>query len=576
MKNTKRRSKQIFRYFSILICMLFTFQLLAVTGYAAETQENKETVDGTTAVLEKEAEVIETKQPANQEPVQVTLSKQVVLKGTSTPVTVKVTNEDKLVGTKTYYSSNPKVATIDATGTVKVVGVGETVITVAYSGDEEHNPTFGSAAFSVTQSYSVIQKKAQKEFEVTLSIDTVKAGVDVVPKVQTTDETKLVGTRTYHSSNPEVATISAITGKLTIVGGGTTVISVVYSGDSNRSPIMASTLLHVEPAMQLTLDQDVVQLESEKTPEVTAVVTNEENLLGAKTYQSSNPKVATIDAKSGKITVVGVGDTIISVTYEGEKGKHGPVVASDILRVTKDPKEAEKEDQAKANVGITYSSVKKGASTKPEIIVTNEDELVGTKTYQSSNPKVATIDVKTGKITVVGKGNTMITVIFAGDENHKPTIGSIMLTVEPEGSSSGGSSSSESGGNTGGSSGDNTGGGSGDNTGGGSGDNTGGGSGDNTGGGSGDNTGGGSGDNTGGGSGDGEEEDSGLNNPTGPTERPSGGNSGDGEEEDSGLNNPTGPTERPSGGNTGDAEEEGGGLSGPTGPVNRPTENTTE
>ena len=429
MQNAKRRSKQSARYLGIIACMLITLQFLFVNAYAAENQENLEKVAKATAILDKVVEAVEAKEPAQQEPVQVALSKQEVLKGTSTSVTVKVTNEDKLVGTKAYYSSNPKVATIDATGKVTVKGIGETVITITYSGDEEHNPTFGSAVLSVTQNSSFVKKTAQKEFEVALSTSTAKAGVDVIPKVQITGAEKLVGTRTYHSSNPDVATINVTTGKLLIMGEGTTVISVVYSGDSNRRPVMASTLLNVNPALQLTLDQDVVQLGSKEIPEVTVI--HEEGLCGTKSYQSSNPKVATIDAKTGKIDLVGLGDTVISVTYSGEKGKHGLVVSSDILRVTKNLEEAQKEDQARANAVITSATVEKGTNIVPEIEVTNEDELVGNKTYQSSNPKVAKVDSKTGKLTIVGNGTTIISVIFSGDETYKATVGSVALEVKP-------------------------------------------------------------------------------------------------------------------------------------------------
>ena len=50
-------------------------------------------------------------------------------------------------------------------------------------------------------------------------------------------------------------------------------------------------------------------------------------------------------------------------------------------------------------------------------------------TYSSSDEKVATVDVTTGEVTIVGVGSTKITATFAGDETYKKTSAYYTLTV---------------------------------------------------------------------------------------------------------------------------------------------------
>ena len=53
-----------------------------------------------------------------------------------------------------------------------------------------------------------------------------------------------------------------------------------------------------------------------------------------------------------------------------------------------------------------------------------------TVTYTSSDPKVATVDATTGKVTLVGKGTTTIKATFEGNDCYKQAEDSYILTVD--------------------------------------------------------------------------------------------------------------------------------------------------
>ena len=145
------------------------------------------------------------------------------------------------------------------------------------------------------------------------------------------------------------------------------------------------------------------------------------NLTGVKegivTYTSSNTKVATVDATSGAVTIVGAGETTIIAS----------VAATDTYW----------EDEAtyklivnKQSRDLTYGTnelthILGNAFTAPE--------LSGIKdgvTYNSLNTAVATIDA-TGKVTIVGaEGTTTITASAPETENYLADEATYTLIVE--------------------------------------------------------------------------------------------------------------------------------------------------
>ncbi|MCI9413487.1 MAG: hypothetical protein HFJ31_03150, partial [Clostridia bacterium] len=96
---------------------------------------------------------------------------------------------------------------------------------------------------------------------------------------------------------------------------------------------------------------------------------------------------------------------------------------------------SEKVAQAEAEVVLTPSTAswiraESEVVKTPVVTIKNDKELIGDKTYTSSNPEVATIDSKTGAIEVKALGTTTITVTYAGNNNYEATSGTAVLSVK--------------------------------------------------------------------------------------------------------------------------------------------------
>ncbi len=119
---------------------------------------------------------------------------------------------------------------------------------------------------------------------------------------------------TYASSKTEVATIDT-DGKVSIVGAGTTTISAAFAGSDNYEAQTVSyelTVKNLESGIEWTdARMDYVIGTFWWGPRLT----NPNNL--EVKYSSDDEDVATIDEKTGEITVVGPGRCYIIATFEG-------------------------------------------------------------------------------------------------------------------------------------------------------------------------------------------------------------------------------------------------------------------
>lgn len=132
----------------------------------------------------------------------------------STP-TLKAGEQTLSDKTITWSSDNEKVATVDANGTVTGVAAGNAKITAKFAGDDEYETS--------TASYEIIVKGAPSLSFPQTSYTVEMGDVFTAPKLEGLPEDV---TPAYTSSNKEVATVDAATGEVTIVGVGTTTITV--------------------------------------------------------------------------------------------------------------------------------------------------------------------------------------------------------------------------------------------------------------------------------------------------------------------------------------------------------------
>lgn len=121
------------------------------------------------------------------------------------------------------------------------------------------------------------------------------------------------------------------------------------------------------------------------------------------TFASSNPSVATIDA-TGKVTVIGLGETTISFSWPGNANWNG-ASASYVLKV-------KKPSSFYFSPMTVMDSVNEVTQRLPTMIY----ETVTITNWVSSNPDVATVDNQ-GNVTMLAEGNAQITATF--EENNE-------------------------------------------------------------------------------------------------------------------------------------------------------------
>ena len=92
---------------------------------------------------------------------------------------------------------------------------------------------------------------------------------------------------------------------------------------------------------------------------------------GALTYASSNTAVAQVDAQSGKVTIVGAGDTVITVTAAAVANKYAETSATYAVTVAKAPLTITAKDKA-----ITYGEKAANSGYDVSGFVKDEDESV--------------------------------------------------------------------------------------------------------------------------------------------------------------------------------------------------------
>ena len=121
---------------------------------------------------------------------------------------------------------------------------------------------------------------------------------------------------------------------------------------------------------------------------------------GAKAYSSTKETVAQIN-NSGIVTIVGVGTTEIKVSIAADKNYEA---AEDTLTLTV--------EQGKNAIYFPTTEVNWNIKDVKTNELKTKDGAKGTTTFESDNDEVATVDVSTGKVTILKEGTANITANF--------------------------------------------------------------------------------------------------------------------------------------------------------------------
>lgn len=231
--------------------------------------------------------------------VTVSPSAMAVYSGYTRKLTAKVypeTAEDKSV---TWYTSDPKVATVDSKGIVTGVADGRCTITCK-TNDGGIIDTAAVRVVTMVKSVSLNKTSATLYTTKTLTLKPT-----VLPENATTK------TVTWKSSNTKVATVDA-NGKVTAVGSGTATITCT-TDNRDRTATCKITVLKKKEVASLTLNKESQNMYKGRSVNLKAIVGPSDATFKDVKWTSSNKKVATVDSK-GKVTAVGAGKATITCT----------------------------------------------------------------------------------------------------------------------------------------------------------------------------------------------------------------------------------------------------------------------
>ena len=275
--------------------------------------------------------------------------------------------------TVTWSSSNPAVASVDASGKVTAVGSGNATIT-AKAGDHEATcavtVTVPVGGISLSQSSLSLEKGASATLTAT------------VTPADATDKTV-----TWTTSDATVATV--VDGKVTAVGGGSATITA-KAGDKEATCAVTVTV----PVSGLSLNKAALSLTEGDSETLIATVLPSDATDKTVTWSTSNAAVATVD-DAGKVTAVKEGTAVITAKASGKEATCAVTVSNKVIPVT--------------GISLNKNSLAltKGESETLTATVAPADATDKTVTWTTSDATVAT--VVDGKVTAVGGGSAVIT-----------------------------------------------------------------------------------------------------------------------------------------------------------------------
>ena len=323
-------------------------------------------------------------------------------------------------GTVTYSTSNEKAATVDGTGKVTIVGNGEATITATVADKDGGNYTYETK----TASYLLSIGTEAMEVSATAYTGTYDGQAHTISVTAPDGATVKYGT-TEGSYNLDAAPTYTEAGTYTVFYQVTKPNFTTVSGSQTVTISQAAGSISFATAT-------VNKTEGDAAFTQTATVTGD----GTVSYASSNTAVATVNEKTGEVTIIGAGSATITATVvDGNNYTYGTKTATYTLNVSAKQQE-EPEPQPEPveptlnwggeEIEILEISLIFGGDYSGMPTLYNPANL--TVEYSSSNKDVATVD-ENGAVDIVAAGTTIISAAFAGNDDYTKKTASYTLTV---------------------------------------------------------------------------------------------------------------------------------------------------
>ena len=318
----------------------------------------------------------------------------------------------------TYISNNPDVATIDSSGVIRIIGIGDVNFNALQSATEDYtSATVTSNTLTVSLGTPTLS---------TFSVETPKMYGDASFNNFTRPTSDSSGAITYTSSNTAVATIDASGNFITLVGGGTVYfIATQLPTTQYASAVKNSNTLTVSRATTSLTSFSVAESKTFGAAPFSIDTAPTSDSSGAITYSSNATNVATIDPSSGIITLVAAGTATFTASQAESPQYNAPTpVTSNTLTVSK---------------GTTTLAFVSPPTTKsltdPAFTVVASSASSGAVTYTSSNTAFATVGATSGLVTLKGVGTVTITAAQAESAQYNaPTNTTCSIVISSVGS----------------------------------------------------------------------------------------------------------------------------------------------
>lgn len=296
----------------------------------------------------------------------------------------------------TYTSSDKKVATVDSNGLLTAVAPGTCTIVCASVENENKYDTCSVTVKNTVSSDTETAIKPVTAVDIKSSVEYMNVGasktlVSTVAPSDASDKSIV-----WSSSNPSVATVSS-TGVVTAKQAGS--CKIIAKANDGSGKLDRATIVVKQPVTAIKLSNTTVKLAEGNTKTITTEISPANASSKCVAWSSSNPSVATVNAR-GVITAISEGScTIIAKATDGS-GKKALCRVSVIKPVTSVVLNAHSISWNVGKKAHFYPTVTPDTATNTAVI------------YISSNPKVATVSEK-GLLTAVSAGTCTITCMAA-------------------------------------------------------------------------------------------------------------------------------------------------------------------
>ena len=230
---------------------------------------------------------------------------------------------------------------------------------------------------------------------VTVSPATVSLAVGETAALTATVEPNDATTQTvtWSSSDAAIAAVDATTGEVTAVSAGETIITATTQ-DGGKTSVCVVTV--TVPVTGVTVSPATLSLPVGESTTLTPTVEPNNATNQTVTWSSSDAGIAIVDATTGEVTAVAVGEAIITATTQ-DGGKTSACTVTVIVPVT--------------GISLDNSALTLAVGESEQLVHTIEPANATNQnvTWASSNDAIVT--VSDGTVTAIAAGTAIITVI---------------------------------------------------------------------------------------------------------------------------------------------------------------------